>query len=292
MLLQRIQPPFRAAITSITRTGASANTQKCLNEAFAQLHISPSSVKVASPLNRQVLVRYASHKSQGAVNGSKSRPGKRLGCKKTGGQYVIPGNIIFRQRGTHWFPGENCAKGRDHTIYATQPGYVRYYQDPEKHPKRQYIGVALKRDQMLPTPRNAKRRRRLGMVTQRMKPENKSGSRRLVTVGGGEGGSGGGEVHPPPYVIEGIDTQIRESVTRVTMKGRKGEGGRRTLTLRPGYMFRESNWEIGRAAERAKVKVTLFKPRDRWTAWQKRTQRIKKNAEQRSMSKLLRKKKK
>ena len=48
-------------------------------------------------------------------------------------------------------------------------------------------------------------------------------------------------------------------------------------------MYRESNWEIGRAAERAGVRVKKFKPRDRWTAWKKREVRCAKNAEKRSL---------
>lgn len=79
------------------------------------------------------------------------------------GEWVRVGNIIYRQRGTLWFPGENCDMGRDHTIYAAEPGYVRYYRDP-KQPKRKFIGVALKPDQQLPTPENAATRRRLGRV--------------------------------------------------------------------------------------------------------------------------------
>ena len=61
--------------------------------------------------------------------------------------------------------------GRDHTIYATQAGYVKYYKDPEKHPTRRYIGVVFKRDQVLPLPRNAARRRRLGMTTRPLQEE-------------------------------------------------------------------------------------------------------------------------
>lgn len=80
------------------------------------------------------------------------------------GEYVIPGNIIFRQRGTMWFPGENCKFGRDHCIFATQAGYVRYYKDPLKHPDRQYIGVVFNKEDKLPYPPNAARRRRLNMV--------------------------------------------------------------------------------------------------------------------------------
>lgn len=52
------------------------------------------------------------------------------------------------------------------------------------------------------------------------------------------------------------------------LKGRRGEEGR-NLTIGKGYMYRESNWEIGRAAERAAVRVKAFKPRDRWAAWRK-----------------------
>jgi large subunit ribosomal protein L27 len=75
----------------------------------------------------------------------------------------------------------------------------------------------------------------------------------------------------------------RKEVKLAKKKGeRKGEEGR-SLKLRPGYMYREANWEIGRAAERAGVKVKAFKPRDRWTAWRKREVRFAKNAEKRSL---------
>lgn len=72
--------------------------------------------------------------------------------------------IIYRQRGTIWHPGENAGMGRDHTIFALQPGYVRYYKDLKNHPKRQFIGIALTPTQILPKPANAARTRRLGMV--------------------------------------------------------------------------------------------------------------------------------
>lgn len=176
-------------------------------------------------------------------------------------QYVIPGNIIFRQRGTHWFPGDNCAMGRDHTIYATEHGYVKYYKDPEKNPKRQYIGVVFERDQVLPLPRNAMRRRKLNMVATKMEEA--------------------------PVVLEASSVLERHApdgplFKKKKSKERKGEEGR-NLTLRPGYMYRESNWEIGRAAERAQVKVREFKPRDRWTAWRKRGIRDAKIQEKRSL---------
>ena len=50
--------------------------------------------------------------------------GRRLGLKKSGGQAVIPGNIIIRQRGTKYHPGENVGMGKDHTIFALVEGKV------------------------------------------------------------------------------------------------------------------------------------------------------------------------
>ncbi|KAF8472027.1 ribosomal L27 protein-domain-containing protein [Kalaharituber pfeilii] len=106
-------------------------------------------------------VRWATHKATRAANRRKDGPGKRLGAKKTAGESVRTGNIIYRQRGTVWYPGENVGMGRDHTIFALSPGYVRYYRDPSQ-PKRKFIGVVFRQSQTLPTPRNAATRRRLG----------------------------------------------------------------------------------------------------------------------------------
>jgi len=62
------------------------------------------------------------------------------------------------------------------------------------------------------------------------------------------------------------------------------EGGeKKELQIRPGYMYREANWEIGRAAEKAGIKVKEFVPGDRWTAWRKSAGRRKKNAEKRGL---------
>ena len=88
-------------------------------------------------------------------------------------------------------------------------------------------------------------------------------------------------------VLEGDGSRV-VSVKQRPKKERKGEEGR-DLKLRPGYMYREANWEIGRAAERAKIKVKEFKPRDRWTAWRKATVRKAKNAEKRGLSRKIRK---
>lgn len=86
-------------------------------------------------------------------------------------QYVIPGNIIYKQRGTLWHPGENTIMGRDHTIHAAVAGYVKYYRDPQRHPDRQYIGVVFNRNDKLPYPQDAPRKRKLGLVAMPRKVE-------------------------------------------------------------------------------------------------------------------------
>ena len=68
----------------------------------------------------------AHKKGQGSVKNGRDSQSKRLGVKKFGGQVVIPGNIIIRQRGTPWNAGQNCGIGRDHTIFALVEGKVRF----------------------------------------------------------------------------------------------------------------------------------------------------------------------
>ena len=67
------------------------------------------------------------HKKAGGSsrNGRDSR-GRRLGVKKFGGEIVIPGNIIVRQRGTKFHPGAHVGMGHDHTLFATSAGAVRF----------------------------------------------------------------------------------------------------------------------------------------------------------------------
>ncbi len=66
----------------------------------------------------------AHKKGGGSTRNGRDSNSKRLGVKKFGGEYVIPGNIIVRQRGTKFHPGENVSMGRDHTIFATIEGHV------------------------------------------------------------------------------------------------------------------------------------------------------------------------
>ena len=65
-------------------------------------------------------------KAGGSSRNGRDSAGRRLGVKKFGGERVIPGNIIIRQRGTKWHPGENVGIGKDHTIFALTEGKVSF----------------------------------------------------------------------------------------------------------------------------------------------------------------------
>jgi large subunit ribosomal protein L27 len=70
----------------------------------------------------------AHKKGQGSVKNGRDSQSKRLGIKKYGGEVVIPGNILLRQRGTKWVPGRNVGIGRDHTIFSLIEGRVAFDQ--------------------------------------------------------------------------------------------------------------------------------------------------------------------
>ena len=169
----------------------------------------------------------------------KKREGPRLGDEIltnlffSPDQFVIPGNIIYKQRGTLWWPGENCIMGRNFSIHAMATGYVKYYRDPERHPDRKYIGVTFKKDDVLPYPRHAERKRRLNMTAFPIKtaaPE-------------------------PEMSPSGIPYQV----TRVE----KGEPDR-LLRLRKDYSYREDNWAIGRLAPTTGLRTKRFRTRKQW----------------------------
>lgn len=106
-------------------------------------------------------IRTATKRVSGSKTNKNDSAGRRLGPKAYEGHFVKPGQIIMRQRGTKIHPGENVDIGKDHTIYAVEPGFVRFYYDPF-HPLRKYVGVALKKDLTLPTPHFSPRVRRFG----------------------------------------------------------------------------------------------------------------------------------
>ena len=68
----------------------------------------------------------AHKKSGGSSSNGRDSIGRRLGLKKSGGQAVIPGNIIIRQRGTQYHAGDNGGMGKDHTLFATAEGKVQF----------------------------------------------------------------------------------------------------------------------------------------------------------------------
>ena len=68
----------------------------------------------------------AHKKAGGSSRNGRDSAGRRLGVKKFGGEIVIPGNIIVRQRGTKWHPGDNVGLGKDHTLFALTDGQVAF----------------------------------------------------------------------------------------------------------------------------------------------------------------------
>ncbi|SMP89599.1 LSU ribosomal protein L27P [Epsilonproteobacteria bacterium SCGC AD-311-C15] len=80
----------------------------------------------------------AHKKGQGSTQNNRDSAGRRLGVKKYGGEAVIPGNIIIRQRGTKVHPGKNVGMGKDHTIFALVEGVVSF---ERKDKKRQQVSI-------------------------------------------------------------------------------------------------------------------------------------------------------
>lgn len=68
----------------------------------------------------------AHKKAGGSSSNGRDSAGKRLGIKKFGGEFVRAGNIICRQTGTKWHPGENVGLGKDYTIFALKDGKVQF----------------------------------------------------------------------------------------------------------------------------------------------------------------------
>jgi len=69
----------------------------------------------------------AHKKAGGSSRNGRDSPGRRLGVKKFGGENVLAGNILVRQRGTQYHPGANVGMGRDHTLFALIEGQVAYH---------------------------------------------------------------------------------------------------------------------------------------------------------------------
>jgi large subunit ribosomal protein L27 len=216
-------------------------------------------------------LRTAYHAAQGQANGPKNGAGKRLGLKKGATAYVVPGTMIFRQRGTKWHPGENVGIGRDHTIYSKIAGYVRYYRDPRdtgRHRNRKYIGVVFEKEgkeSRLPTMGNAKTRRRVGMVGVPIKPvvSGRVGSGSAVSPG-----TTAESAVPEKRDVKGEDIFSQPLLTGDAPNMRRGQ-------------YRISNTELAQLAVELQPQIKPFERKDRWKAWRVRA----KKAEARKLSK-------
>jgi large subunit ribosomal protein L27 len=80
----------------------------------------------------------AHKKAGGSSRNGRDSAGKRLGVKRFGGQDVVAGNIIVRQRGTKFYPGTNVGIGRDHTLFATAHGQVEFHDGKQG---RKYVSI-------------------------------------------------------------------------------------------------------------------------------------------------------
>lgn len=196
-------------------------------------------------------------------------------------EYVVPGNIIFRQRGTLWFPGENVGMGRDHTIFALEQGFVKYYRDPRLHPKRRYIGIVFDKTQTLPTPPNAARRRKLNMVAV-ARPVSATQTTTAAVEGGELGILGAVAAAEAAAAEQGLSKREVKEASRKKASGRVSGA---ELAMRPGYAYRESNFSIGKTAERAGVRAKMFEKGDRFLAWRRKNVRKARNAEKRALGK-------
>jgi protein phosphatase inhibitor 2 len=170
--------------------------------------------------------------------------------------------------------------GRDHTIHAAVAGYVKYYRDPQRHPKRQYIGVVFNRDEKLPYPVGVPRRRKLSLTAVIRKPAppseetlSSSGIPLFVTRHDPVKKAEKDKTHaaaekvaadaPAPVPLRDGNSVIArllqekikarkmnharklalEAVRQEELEARKAT---RIFRLQSDYSYRESNWEIGR----------------------------------------------
>ena len=87
-----------------------------------------------------LLQLFAHKKGGGSTKNGRDSQAKRLGVKMADGQYVLAGNIIVRQRGTKFYPGDNVGMGKDYTLFATAEGKVKF---ETKRGTRKYVSVVV-----------------------------------------------------------------------------------------------------------------------------------------------------
>jgi len=107
-------------------------------------------------------VRTATKRAGGSTKNNRGSAGRRLGVKRFGGQKVEQGEIIIRQRGRRFHPGQDVYISKDHTLHAAIPGFVKFYQDPRgdhvgyralslrRQRMRKFVGVVADPNEQLP----------------------------------------------------------------------------------------------------------------------------------------------
>jgi large subunit ribosomal protein L27 len=190
-------------------------------------------------------------------------------------------------------------QGRDHTIHASVPGYVKYYRNPALHPKRKYIGVVFERDNVLPQPHNAVRRRKLGMLAYQMATAESVEPTETSAEIPGE--MSAYTPSQPPLEIEApvptnpAETPSQAEREKKTIRVRR-KAGLVNINLYKGrhHEWRQSNWEIGRAGDRNKnwQKEMSLTRRQKFAALQARNANRPTRAQQKAAKKSTKKGKK
>lgn len=145
--------------------------------------------------------------------------------------------------------------------------------------ERKFIGVVFERGMTLPRNPDAKRMRRLGLVGR-----DRDMSTLAETAGEGEDGIGAwGRSTVTGVARDGLTSAGVGSTLGQQTRRKKMRVPQSQMKLRAGYQYRESNWSIGRAAERAGVKIREYKRGDRWLAWRKKVAAKERSREKRAM---------
>ncbi|KAI7745776.1 hypothetical protein M8C21_010606 [Ambrosia artemisiifolia] len=126
---------------------ASLCRRLTVSELVTRIPVYTSASEASGDGLSMVFRRWATKKTGGSTkNGRDSNP-KFLGVKKFGGEKVIPGNIIVRQRGTRFHPGDYVGMGKDHTLYALKEGCVKF--ERHKLSGRKWVHVEPKEGHVL-----------------------------------------------------------------------------------------------------------------------------------------------
>ena len=152
-----------------------------------------------------------------------------------------------------------------------------YYRGEKGHdPDRKFIGVVFRRGDTLPVPAGKPRVRRLGLLER---------EREISTVAMINRGTLGSDAaaEEAERLEEGSLIDMQGTLRQQSVEVRKNVPVLPTLHLKEGYQYRESNWSIGRTAERAGVKVKEFRKKDRFAAWRRRAKAQKEAAEKREL---------